>query len=427
MARALLTLSKLQHAAICPGFVALPHFGNTSNAATMGNALHEVNAQRDGGALSWEDIAAIADKWSLEGKERAVFFARARALDLQIPPTAIYELALCMREDGSVEPVTGGQGSYEVPDDTIVAGTLDILFTTSGETPVPFRDGRWCEPNTVLWTPDLKTGKAENVAPIRHNWQARVSALLGAKWTGASAVVPAIVFTGPEGGAWDCHKSDAGEAAPLSPEELEQVEADLRALVKQAREQVARVAAGKLPRLVTGTHCTYCPARQGCPAHVAEARALATGTADLATGPLTREQAIRAAGMLGPVKAATDALEAALKTYVAAHGPVTLDDGRVFGPQPSAKTVYAVRPLYGAIVAELEACVGAEEAARLADTAFRASREGIYDAIRAAHEAAGIKKKMGKAFERITQTEGVSEIVPGERWGAYYPKGNEDV
>ncbi len=426
MRRALLTLSGLQHAALCPGSAALPRFGNVNASATSGNALHEVNAKREGGVPSWDLLTEIADKWELEGKERAVFFGRARAMDLQIPSTAIYEVPLCLRADGTVEPATGGQGSYEVPDDAIVAGTLDILFTTAGVRPVPFVDGRWCAEGTVLWTPDLKTGKDANVAPIRKNWQARVSALLGARWTDAAAVVPAIVFTGPEGGAWDCH-SEGGEVGPLRPEELEQIETDLRALAADVAEQGERVAAGKLPRLVTGTHCTYCAARPGCPAHVAEVRSIALGEVSLAPGPLTHAQAVKAAGILGPIRAATDALDAAVRDYVAAHGPITLPGGKLFGPQASTKTVYAVRPLYGAIVAELAPLVGQEEAERLADLAFRGSKEGVYDAIRAAHEAVGIKKKMKEAFERVTAVEGVSETVPAERWGAYYPKGSEDV
>lgn len=420
--RARLTLSGLQHAATCIGSVALPRFGSESSPATMGNALHEANARRDGGTPSWELLTEIADKWELEGKERAVFFARARSLDLQIPETAIYEVPLCLRADGTVEPVEGGRGSYEVPDDAIVAGTLDILFTTIGTRPVPFVDGRWAESGSVLWTPDLKTGKAENVAPIRKNWQARASALLGAKWTGASAVVPAIVFTGPEGGAWDCHHEN-GEVGPLRPEELEQIETDLRALAASAEEQAQRVEAGKLPKLVTGTHCTYCPARSGCPAHVAEARALATGETGLIPGPLTREQAIRGAGMLGPIKAATKALDEALKVYVETNGPLPLPDGRVFGPQTVPDTTYAVRALYGALVAELTPVVGQEEAERFADLAFSATREGIYNALRAAHENAGIKRQLKKAFDRVIAVEGVAETKTTQRWSAHYPKG----
>lgn len=415
MARALLTLSGLQLAATCPAAPVLPRIGNTGVKADIGSALHEVNAARGEGHEP--DLDEVADRWGLDGKDRARFFGRARALDLQIPDGAIYELPLCLRADGTVEPVTGGRGSYEVPDDALVAGTLDILFAD----PTPLQDGRWCDADSVLWTPDLKTGSDVYVAPIRHNWQARVSALIGAKWTGAQAVVPAIVYPDVEGGRWDVPLR-GGHPVPLWPADVARIEADVRDLHARVTEQAGRYREGKPLKMVTGTHCTYCPARAGCPAHIAEARALATGEAGLMVGPLTREQAIRGAGMLAPVRRAADALEEALKDYVAVNGPIVLPDGRVYGPQPSEKQVFAVRETYQAIIDELTPVVGAEKAAECADLAFTTAEKGIYNAIRPAHEAAGFKRKMKAAFDRIAAQPGVMTTVPTERWGVHYPQ-----
>lgn len=463
MRRALLTLSKLQLAATCPSAPVLPRIGSTGPKSDIGSALHEVNAARGEGQDV--DLDEVADRWNLDGKDRAVFLARTRALELDIPEGAVYEVPLCLRADGSVGPAAGARGSYEVPDDALVAGTLDILFAT----PEPLADGRWCEPGSVLWTPDLKTGKDIYVAPIERNWQARVSALLGARWTQAECAVPAIVYPGPDGGAWDVRMRD-GEAAPLRSEDLARIEQDVRALHERVAEQAAAVAEGKLPRLVTGAHCVYCPARAGCPAHVAEARALIEGRADLAAGELTASQAAQLAGRIGPARKVLENAEASLRAYVATHGPIPLPNGQVFGPVPGEKLAYHTRALYQAIVAELVPIVGMDAATRAADLAFGATKDGIYDAIRTAHEAAGLKKQMRAAFDRIvsrhTRSNGqespeivdvfedgdvvrvvrgehaeemspdavvarwpvvlgrAAELVPTERWTAHYPKEN---
>lgn len=468
MRRALLTLSGLQQAATCPGSAVLPRFGNVSVKADMGSAAHEYNAVlgEEGRLAADEQADDIADRWGLTGKERAIFFARARALDLQIPEGAIYELPLCLRADGSIEPVQGGRGEYLVPDDALVAGTLDILFAT----PEPLLDERWCPAESVLWTPDLKTGSDAHVAPIARNWQARVSALLGARWTGAEAVVPAIVYPSAGGGSWDVHM-EHGRPAPLRAEGLAQVEREVRELHATVLEQAERVAAGNLPRLVTGAHCTYCAARPGCPAHVTEARALATGELRLAPGPLTDEQARRGAGILGPVKATTKTLEEALRVHVGEHGPIALPDGRVYEPQAGEELVFFTRATYEALRAEVDPLVGPDEGARLVDAAFSTTKDAVYGVIRAAHEKAGLKRRMKVAFERVASrqiradaeateavvvsgagaellveragnvetlptpvverrwpvvVERVSEMRPTERWSVHYPKGGHE-
>jgi len=420
MKRAILTLSGLQQASLCPGSAVLPRVGSTSKKADIGSALHEYNAVRGelGKRTADDQLGSIAERWSLEDKDRAIFFARARSLDLGIPEGAMFEVPLCLRADGTVEPVTGGQGVYVAPDDTIVAGTLDILFAT----PDPIQDGAWCPRDSVLWTPDLKTGDDNFVAPIARNWQARVSALLGARWTDADAVVPAIVFPGSNGGSWDVPMQH-GRPVPLRRKELAQVEDELRALHATVVEQAERVADGKTPRLVTGAHCTYCAARPGCPAHVSEVRALIVGSSGLTTGALTPEQATKAAGLLGPAKAAINALEDALKAHVEAFGAVKLPDGKVYGPTETTSTTYHVRETRLAMIAEFEPLVGQELAEQIADNAFTATQGKIYEAIAEVHNFAGVKRQKKDAFERIVSAPGVVTKEPSVRWGAYYPKG----
>lgn len=420
--RFLLTLSGLQQADVCPGSVVLPRFGSVGTKAAVGSAVHEYNALLGEQGREAADAAAddIADFWGLAAKDRAIYFAKCRSLDLQIPDGAQYEVPLCMRADGTVQPVTGGHGEYDAPDDAIVAGTLDILFAT----PEPLLDDRWCSPDSVLWAPDLKTGDDAYVPPIAYNWQARVAALLGARWTGAEAVVPAIVYPGPGGGAWDVNRKH-GKPAPLRAEELAKVEADLRALHARVSEQADNVEQGKLPRLVTGAHCTYCSARPACPAHVAEARALVTGDLALLAAPMTMEQIVRGAGIVGPARAALEKLDDMCRLHVNLQGPIPLAGGRVFGPRASEKQVFHTRETYQAIREEIDPLVGEAEGARLTDAAFGTSRDAIYDVLREAHKAAGIKGKMKEAYERITSKQGVVSTVPAEKWGAHYPKETE--
>jgi hypothetical protein len=419
MKRAVLTLSGLQQASICPGSAVLPRIGSTSVKADIGSALHEYNAVRGEHGKHTADERAndIADRWNLEGKDRASFFGRARSLDLGIPDGALFEVPLCLRADGTVEPVQGGQGSYLVPDDAIVAGTLDIMFAT----PEPIQDGTWCPRGSVLWAADLKTGSDSFVAPIARNWQARVSALLAASYTGAEAVVPAIVFPSPDGGAWDVPMHH-GVTTPLRSPELAQIDHELRALHATVMEQGQRVDAGKLPKLVTGAHCTYCAARAGCPAHVAETRALISGGAGLTSGPLTPEQATKAAGLLPAARAAIKSMEEALRAHVEAYGPITLPDGKEYGPHSAETVEYHSAALHQAMVDEFEPLVGDELAHKIAQNAFTATQGSIYDAIGEVHQIAGVKRQKKGAFERITATPGVATKLPVIRFGTYYPK-----
>ncbi len=420
MKRAILTLSGLQQASICPGSAVLPRIGSTSVKADMGSALHEFNAMRGehGKEMADGQGDAIADRWNLEGKDRAIFFARARSLDLGIPDGSLFEVPLCLRADGSVEPVTGGQGAYEVPDDCIVAGTIDILFAD----PDPIQDGLWCPRGSVLWAADLKTGDDAHVAPIARNWQARASALLGAWWTGAEAVVPAIVFPSTTGSSWDV-PMEQGKPMPLRAKELARIDVEIRELHATVMEQAERVADGKLPKLVTGTHCTYCRARAGCPAHVSETRALIAGSSGLTTGPLTREQAIKAAGLISPARAALKSVEDALRAHVEAFGAVPLPDGKVFGPTATEESAYHPREALQAMVAEFEPLVGEELARKIAMNALTVTKGGIYDAVTEVHEFAGVKKQKKNAFDRIASAPGVVTKEPAIRWSAHYPKG----
>ena len=256
----------------------------------------------------------------------------------------------------------------------------------------------------------------------------------GQKHTSAEVVIADFVLCG--GGSGDRTAQDSpyakpgtpmkhGKPAPLRAEGLAKVEADLRALHARVSEQADTVEQGKLPRLVTGAHCTYCSARPACPAHVAEARALVTGDLALLAAPMTMEQIVRGAGIVGPARAALEKLDDMCRLHVNLQGPIPLAGGRVFGPRASEKQVFHTRETYQAIREEIDPLVGEAEGARLTDAAFGTSKDAIYDVLREAHKIAGLKGKMKEAYERITAKPGVVSTVPAEKWGAHYPKETE--
>ena len=147
------------------------------------------------------------------------------------------------------------------------------------------------------------------------------------------------------------------------------------------------------------------------------------GSQSLAAEPLTREQAIKLAGMLGPARDVLDAARDALKAYVEQNGPIPLPGGKVWGPTVGQDTVFDTQATFDAGVAELAPLVGEAEAIRLMNAAAKFSKGSVYEAIRAAHDVAGIKKQMKAAYERITAREGVCRQEPSEKWTSHYPKG----
>jgi hypothetical protein len=84
--------------------------------------------------------------------------------------------------------------------------------------------------------------------------------------------------------------------------------------------------------------------------------------------------------------------------------------------------MFHTREAYQALRAEIDPLVGEEEGERIADEAFSTSEKALKSALRQAHEAAGLKRQLTKAYERIIAQEGVVSTVPTERWSAHYPK-----
>ena len=108
------------------------------------------------------------------------------------------------------------------------------------------------------------------------------------------------------------------------------------------------------------------------------------------------------------------------------HGPIPLPGGKVWGPQAEERQRFDTRQLYGALRAELDPVVGAEEGARLADSVFKASKNAVYEAIGEAHAAAKIKRQKGAAFDRVTTRQVRSshvQVEPDEK----HPEGSPET
>lgn len=391
---ALVTLSGLQRASVCSASFTLPRFGHLNKSAALGNAMHEMIERRIIGEEKAPEL--VANGWELEGIERGRFFHLVRTFDPKIPAGTLAEVALGLFEDGTVRPVEGGQGKYPHVPGLILAGTIDAMWSS----PHGLDAGK-CHESDELWIVDWKTGEEGNVPPPAKNWQLRAAAVLAAKWTGAKRVVPAICFVEPGEGRWDI-------GAVIGPEELLAIESMLREILAEVATQERR--------FVIGPHCEYCPARPGCPAHIAEAKALVTSSPDTLGLSLTAEDARRIAGLLPGAAKVLELAKQALRLYVTEHGPLELADGKVYGPQTARRDTYATRISYEALAREI-----GDEAA---DVAFRTSKGAMYDAVGTAHDAAGIKRKKGAAMAKIMgeiEANGGKVSRPVEVWTNHYP------
>lgn len=396
------TLSGAHRAAICPGSMALPRVGHVSAKADAGNAGHAYTQVllEEGREEAEFRAPEIAERWGLEGDDAARWFGAMRGWNPRVPAGSICELPLAYLEDGSVVEVVGGQGSYDAPEGTLWAGTVDVAWAEPGQLDcdgAPSARLVQCPRGSTAWLTDWKFGQEEYVPPVRRNPQVRIGAVMLARWTGAERVVPAVCFAAGGGaGRWDVPLDGEGAAVPLGPAELAAIEAEARAVAERGREQRRRVSEGRPIDLVTGDHCRYCPCRPACPAHTAETAALLRGAVDFArTRDLSPAEAARLAGLLGPARAVLEKAQEALKAHVEARGPIELSDGRVWGPQPTTRRHLRTRDTYEELQAELAEIVGEARAGELADEAFKVSTSALRDVIKAAREEAGVRNRGG--------------------------------
>lgn len=177
-------------------------------------------------------------------------------------------------------------------------------------------DAMWVVDDKV-YVVDWKTGQAAHVEPARDNAQLATGALAAARHYGVQHALVALVF---EDGRVDSHELDV---------------LDLDAHAARLRANDAALDRGD-PTPTPGGHCGYCPARLACPATQA---AVAEALPELA----------QPAGMLDPIQSHEDAaqrvvrlrmvrdaweraeaqVDALLREWTQAHGPIPLGGGKV--------------------------------------------------------------------------------------------------
>lgn len=451
----LATLSGAERAHICTGSTALAKVGSVGGAS--GSVQHEAIALMisEGREAMLAKLSDICARWGVDEREEGFVRAKMHKFAPPIPKrddsdeavAAFVEVGLCLLANGDVVEVSGGRGQYVVPDNAIIAGSIDVMWSepeplrlvfcepclSVGYVNAPpdqspddvrrcdacngFRRRVECPAGTTLWIADWKTGDDSNVSRADRNRQILWAAALAAKWTGAERVMPALCFADfdsmPEG-RWDMRRRPgAWPGAPLRPrpydrDELATIEAEIMADHRAWVDQARRYTANEPLSLTTGAHCEHCPAKGACPAWVAPVRALiAVDPARLAKGALMHDEAVSLALVLPTARKAVDAADEALRVYAERNGPVALPDGRVYGPQvqPFTDKTFATRATYEVLAEE----IGPENA----DLAFYATKGSIEESIRLAHEKSGIKRQgrstMGRVMAKLKEANAITE------------------
>lgn len=435
------SLSGLGHVVACPGSASLPRQARVgARRSDLGTAIHKLVEHivegYEGAQLLVDDIAALNGLAPDDAGRLAFLAAHIR---LPVPAGALAETSLGMflpTRDVEVTPCTaqrieGGAGSYpDVGQD--LSGQLDIMWAEP-EALTDLLDGEWlCQPDSSLWVVDIKTGDEANVPPVDRNWQLRGAALMAARWTGATRVIPAIVFVN----AAECAEARrAGRVyegrwevgAPLDALALDEIETEIRAaLARAARgesdglgvrdqedsrgdggsDQDARHgrhdadgessggaplglglrARSSAPALILGPHCEHCDSRAPCPAFGAEARnliRLEMLAACVEDGSLTPKGVSYLAGILPALKSTIARAEEAVRAHAEAHGPVLLADGREYGPALEEVTTFKTQETFDA----LAAVVGEDEANKAAEFTAAGIKRALDGAPRGAFSA----------------------------------------
>lgn len=251
---------------------------------------------------------------------------------------------------------------------------------------------------------DLKTGMGETPHPSR-NAQLRALAMMAARVHGVAAARVGLLLA-PEG------QEPRWQWADMDAFELEAVAVELRTLAERIEYARRDVEAGKTPRLTVGEHCAHCPARFGCPARVAMAQRLAgepeAVVLDL-KAMLTPESAALALARWKAARKALDEVGAALHAY-AKESPITVGDGRVWGPVETEREEIDADTAWPVLVARYGA-----EAARAAMT-LDTSKAGVERMARVVRELPGsgkptIKSLMTEALDVLRKAGAVSVKV----------------
>lgn len=306
--------SSLQLAAACAASQVLDGVSTAWMSGEKGTRRHELLAA----AVLGEDFDAGDDAdWLVAAKES--FADRVPSVtsdDLTSRPSD--EVAYAYDVVSGRSRVLGRRLGRAYPElaPTEIPGTADWVCVGAAERP-------------ELCIVDLKTGMSDVPHPSR-NLQLRMLALAAARWH-AIDEVKVMILHAPEG------RLPWWEQATFDAFDLEEIALELRGIATRVLDARTDVDGGKTPRVTVGEHCTYCPARHGCPARVAMAKRLAgepeAVVADL-KAMLTPETAALALARWKAARKAIEEVGEALYAY-AKESPIPLGNGRAWGPQTS--------------------------------------------------------------------------------------------
>jgi hypothetical protein len=299
-----ITPSSMGRAAACIRSEAMPHTHSASPFARKGSVAHKFLADclehgRDLALGMVEDVADI-DWLSAIDVERLPAFE----------PQAYHpEVAL------AYDPSTRGcralgknlsrEQAHGLSRDGEIVGVVDVLGATEHDAIVQ----------------DYKCGWGY-VEPAEVNWQLRTYAVLAARYLRKSGAVYSVIRVRDNGSVWwDTARMD--ELDLLGHEEA------LLELLERRNEVRALTLAGnftKLPPLVEGRHCRYCPAFAVCPAKAQSIQVLGAEQ-EVQLGALDHETAARAWHRLKYAQKALDRYEAVLKDFARQQGGFSVGNG----------------------------------------------------------------------------------------------------
>lgn len=283
--------SRLDLALRCLGSCTLPAVYEESEAAALGTIIHQYleNARADRSAA----LYAVPEEYR----------DRCAAIDVAaLPAGAESEVALGydVWADRAVRYDLSAHRAY--PADGLYHATLDLVGVVDG----------------AVFVGDFKTGMARRRAA--ESFQLKLGALAACRLTGATSANVALLYE--REGEWIVDRAHFDEM------DLEAARLELRDLANR----VERARSGlETPALVTGSHCTYCPALRLCPAQTALVRAFAAEEhTDTALAALSPEEAGAIYDRAVTIEAALDRAKAALRAIAEqSPGGLPLPDGRV--------------------------------------------------------------------------------------------------
>lgn len=399
--RAIISGSRMPIILKCAPSGALPRVMRIGDRDRMGSALHEHMRDRAvhgvTAAFAEARLAEIAKTWELDEREASIFVARARGFEWNPPRGSLAEIALCLCDDGAVHMVNGGRGVYKsLPPGARLPTQIDLMW--SEPEPLyydPETSRPRCPPGSILWVLDYKSGKEEYVDAVERNAQTITGCVLAAAFTGATMAVPALCFIRKGKGLWDVpeHYLDGPALAQGKSMILNALDA-----VEDQRE---RLRLGEPLSYVVGSHCNYCDAQTYCVAKTAALKTYLDDPHALDAKQLTPLQAVKLAELLPSFARFADQAKEALKQYtLATKKPITLPNGKEWGPNPHVEKEIIPEVALAVLAEEFKDQPDAKDRAR-AILKSETSRAAIERVIKEFHAEQDIKRQAASAMRRI--------------------------